>query len=331
MQPRVVALILMLTLSQFVTPVACVAQEGRSIRRVGALIHGSAPSTEELTRSPWHQALADLGWVEGKTIAFERRYTEGDADRLPALAASLARIPVDVIWADTPPAVLAAKKATTTIPILFTGVVDPVGLGLVESMARPGGNVTGFTFLPTADVAGKQLEFLKEIVPSARRVASLIPRQASGNVAYGPATRAAAARLGVELKPFPVGRPEDYDEAFAAMLAWRAEALLVTGHPLLFAHTPKIVEFTLKHRLPASFGIWQMARHGGLVSYYPNHQERVQRWAAAIDRILRGARPGEIPVEEPTKFELLVNLKTARTLGLTIPASLLMRADRVIE
>jgi putative ABC transport system substrate-binding protein len=324
-----------ITLALLAAPLAVGAQqpvrgELGKIPKMGVLAPGFQPTREERARSVWGSALRDRGLVEGKTIVLEERYAEGQADRLPSLAADLVRMGVDVITADTPPAALAAKNATTKIPIVFLGVIDPVRHGLVDSLARPGGNLTGLTWLPAAEVAAKHLEFLKEIAPTVKRVAWLRPPRDLG-AALVPVLPDAARQLGVELRAFEASRPEEYDQVFTAMLAWRAEAVIGGGHPVFLPHRTKIVEFTIKHRLPATFGMPQFVQAGGLLSYGPNYAEYARRWVAIIDKILRGTKPEEIPVEEATRFELFINLKTAKALGLTIPPSLLQRADQVIE
>jgi putative ABC transport system substrate-binding protein len=270
--------------------------------------------------------------VEGQTIVIEYRYAEGRVDRLPSLAEELVRLKVDVIAASPTPAALAARNATRTIPIVGMGLTEPVAVGLVASVARPGGNVTGVAYSFHTDIFGKQLELLKEVVPRVRRVAVL------SNPTVGPthaltinSVKAAAQPLGLELRLHEAREPGEFDGAFAAMARDRAAALLIAGDSMFFTHRARLADLALKHRLPAMSTQWQWAEAGGLIAYGPSLPDLWRRAATYVDKILKGAQPADLPIEQPTKFDLVVNLKTTKTLGLTIPPSVLVRADEVIQ
>ncbi len=273
-----------------------------------------------------------MGWVEGQNIVIEYRYAEGRIDRLPGLAEELVRLKVDVIAASPTPSVIAARNASRTIPIVGMSLTEPVALGLVASLARPGGNITGITYSVDADIFGKQLELLKEVVPKVRRVAALT--NPSGTPAY-PLTlsnvKAAARTLGLQLQLHEAREPGEFDRAFAAMAKERAVALLVFGDPMFFLHRARLADLALKNRLPSMSTQWQWVEAGGLIAYGPNLPDLWRRAATYVDKILKGARPADLPIEQPTKFELVINLKTARALGLAIPQPLLLRADEVIQ
>jgi putative ABC transport system substrate-binding protein len=277
------------------------------------------------------QGLRELGWVEGQSIVIEARFAEGRYDRLPRLAADLVRLKVDLIAAVGAAAASAAKNATQTIPIVMISVGDPEGLGLVASLARPGGNVTGLAFSVGFDTYGKGLELLKEAVPSVHRVAVLSnpanPYQplAIENVS------AVARSLGVQLQLLAVRSANELDGAFAAMVRERAGALLVMTDPMFTGNRARLADLGVKHKLPSMHGVRENAETGALMSYGPDFDVISRRAAIYVNKILRGAKPGDLPVEQPTKFELVINLKTAKALGLTIPPSLLLRADEVIE
>jgi putative ABC transport system substrate-binding protein len=275
--------------------------------------------------------LRDLGYVEGQTIVVTQRWAEGRHDRLPELAAELIRLRVDVILATQTPVALAAKQATSVIPIVMTSA-DPVGSGLVDSLARPGGNITGLTFvLPEVD--GERLQLLKELAPNVAPVAILLT--AAGNPAASlrsQESRRAAEKLGVSLQAVEVASPFDFESAFAAIRRQRADALLVTALLVTNEKDRKaIVELAAKHRLPTLYDRKEAVDAGGLLAYGPNLTDAYRRAAIYVDKILKGAQPADLPVEQPTKFELAINLKTARSLGLTIPPTLLQRADHVIK
>jgi putative ABC transport system substrate-binding protein len=278
----------------------------------------------------FYQSLRDLGWVEGQNVVFERRYAEGQYDRLSALATELARLNVDVIvTASTPPA-KAAKSATTSIPIVILDPGDPVATGLVTSLARPGGNVTGVSSI-APDLAAKRLEMLKEAAPKTSRVAVLF------NAAIPPAEiamrelKAAAQVLGLQIQSVAVQGPKGFEDAFGTIAQDRADGLIVFPDPLTFTNQELIANFAAKSRVSSLYGAKEFVEIGGLMSYGPSYPGMFRRGAYYVDRILKGAKPADLPVEQPTKFELIINLKTAKALGLTIPQSLLQRADEVIQ
>ena len=273
--------------------------------------------------------LRDLGYVEGQNVAFEYRSADGKVERLPTLAADLVRLNVDLIITSTPPAARAAKEATSTIPIVMVGVnYDPLALGYVASLARPGGNVTGLFFLHL-DLVAKRLGLFKEMLPTISRIAVLSDPQSTEQFKQ---VEMVNRSLGFKLHPVERREPQlDVDSAFRAALQARAEALFVLESVNIFRERLHIAQLALKQRLPTSFAFREYVDAGGLVSYGVNFPDMARRAAIYVDRILKGAKPGDLPVEQPTKFELVINLKTAKTLGLTIPPSLLARADQVIE
>ena len=277
------------------------------------------------------QGLRDLGWVEGKTIVIEYRWAEGRSDRLPELAAELVRLKVDVIFAGHTSVAVAAKNATGTIPIVMATGGDPVGLGLVASLARPGGNITGLSSSVGMDTVGKSLELLKETVPKVRRIAVLSNPANPAHVLAIEEARVAARSLGVELQLLEARGPNDFDYAFAAIARERAEALLVVLDPFFGFHRARLSHLAAKSRLPAIYGSREYTEAGGLMSYGPNYRDNFRRSAIYVDKLLKGAKPADLPIEQPARFELLINVKTAKVLGLTIPPSLLSRADQVIE
>ena len=278
----------------------------------------------------FRQSLRELGYVEGHNIAFHGGFADGHSDRLPALAAELIHQNVDIIVAASPPAIRAAKDATHTIPIVMITADDPVRSGYVVSLARPGGNVTGVTFLAVSLFA-KQMELLKQIIPGLRRVAFLWDPTMPTTTQDLADVRAAAWALGLELQVVEARGSGDYDGAFAAMAKGRAGALVSTGSPTLIRDRRLVVSLAAKRRLPTIYGLKEDAEAGGLMSYGPGQADFVRLAAGYVDKILKGAKPADLPVEQPTKFELVINLKTAKALGLTIPPSLLQRADQVIE
>jgi len=271
-----------------------------------------------------------VGYVVGKNIAIEFRYAENKLDRLQALAEELVALRVDVIVAGTTPGALAAKNATRTIPIVFHSVSDPIAVGLINSLARPGGNLTGITDIG-AVLAGKRLELLKETVPKVSRIAVLWDPQHSSSVQEWKENQLVARELGLELHSMAVSSPEKYAAAFKETILARSGALAVTGHSLAVANQKQIAELAIKNRLPAIYHRADFVASGGLMSYGPHRAEQDRRVAVMVDKILKGTRPGEIPVEQPMKFDFIVNLKTAKQIGLTMPQWTLMKADRVIK
>jgi len=312
-------------------PLAAGAQPGARVPRVGYLAGGSSPSAPLRPGEMMRQGLRELGWVEGRSIAIEARFAEGQFDRLPGLAADLVRLNVDLIAAVGAAAARAASSATQTIPIVMISVGDPVGLGLVANLARPGGNVTGLAFSVGPDTYGKGLELLKEAVPGARRVAVLSnPANPAQTLAIRNVS-AVARSLSVQLQLLAVRDPNEFDGAFAAMDRERAGALLVMTDPMFTRNRARLADLGIKYRLPSMHGVRESAQAGALMSYGPNFDVISRRAAIYVDKILKGTKPGSLPVEQPTTFELVVNLKTAKTLGLTIPRSLLQRADQLID
>jgi putative ABC transport system substrate-binding protein len=307
------------------------AQPSEKVHRVGYLNPGSSSDPLRQRRlEALRQGLRELGYVEGQNIALEPRWAEGKYDRYPALAADLVRSKVDVIVAWSGPATKAAQAATRTIPIVMSLVNDPVGSGLVASLARPGGNVTGTT-ITAPDVVGKRLELLKEVVPKVSRVAVLQHPDNPASASMVREAEAAARALGVRLQILGVRNSAEIDSAFAAMTKERAGAFLYLPDAIFDNQQRQILELAAKRRLPAVVGNRQYAEAGGLVAYGADFLDLERRAATYVDKILKGARPADLPIEQPTKFELVINLKTAKALGLTIPPSLLLRADQVIE
>ncbi len=319
-----------LGLGLLAAPFAAGAQQAGKVHRIGYLSGSSSTAQRDLIEA-FRQGLRELGWVEGQNIVIDYRFAEGRFDRLPDLAAELVRLKVDLIVAGPTPPAVAAKNATAMIPIVMINVGDPVGTGLIASLARPGGNVTGLTFSVGMEVVGKPLELLKETVPKVRRVAIL---SNPANPAHALAIRevkVAARSLGVELQLLEARGPEEFDGAFAAMAKERVGALLVLADSVVFLHRTRLAELAAKSRLPAAYGFRENVEAGGLMSYGIDMRDNARRAATYVDKILKGAKPADLAVEQPTKFELVINLKTAKALGLTIPQSLLLRADEVIE
>jgi ABC-type uncharacterized transport system substrate-binding protein len=312
------------------------AQRAGRVPRIGALVHGHPMSPEETVRAWFAQGLRERGWVPGQNVRVETLYSEGRADRLAELAADLVRQKVDVIWCPGPPSAVAAARATRTIPIVFWGVAFPVELGLVASLGRPGGNVTGVAYSAGPEIVTKLVELVKVVAPSAARLAGLYEDSAIQKVGGEPFRPSeffepALRQFGMELRRFAVAALEDLDRVFTQIRDWPADALVALGDPATWRARQRIVDFANRHRLPGIFGMKDFVLAGGLLSYGPDIAETLRGSASYIDRILRGAKPSDLPVEQPTRFELVVNLKTARALGLAIPQSLLLRADQTIE
>jgi len=309
-------------------PMTADLQPAKTFWRIGWLQPSPSPSPGHAS---FRQGMRELGYLEGQNVAFEDRFAEGRFDRLPSLAADLARRNPDVIVAVAPGAIRAARNATRTIPIVmaFSGV-DPVAAGFVASLSRPGGNVTGLTML-APELSAKRLEILKEAVPGATRVGILGYKPNPGTVEQLKAIEGSAQRLGLTIHVGLTERPGGYDEVFARLATERIGALLVLSDTVLAGDRKRIVETATRARLPTFFDFRESADAGGLVSYGVNNVELYRQAARFVDRILKGARPADLPVEQPTRFELVINLKTARALGLTIPTTLLARADHVVE
>jgi len=303
------------------------SQQPARIPRIGILIGGAASGYLARVEA-LRQRLRELGYVEGKNILIEYRYTEGKYERLPDLAAELVRLKVDVI-VTTGRAVLAAKKASPTIPIVFAAAVDPVG-GLVSSLARPGGNITGLSVM-APDLDGKRLELLKEAFPKVARVAFLWESGSTGENLPLTEMEAAAKALGLKLQSLQVRSLDDFDGAFARAKREGAQALITFSRPLVNTQQRQVLDFAAKNRLPAIYHTSEFVEAGGLMSYAPNFTDLFRRAADFVDKILKGTKPAEIPVEQPMKFEFIVNLKAAKQIGVTIPPNVLVRADRVIR
>jgi len=314
-----------------VTLLAPLAARAQQMARIGYLVLNL--DVNPRNRDAFRQGLRDLGYVEGRNLVIEYRDAGGKPERLAASAAELVALNVDVIVSPGTLASLAAKRATATIPIVVPTIGDPVADGLVKSLAQPGGNVTGLSNL-TNDLIGKCMQLLKEAVPGATRVAVLThPGSATAKTDKDFATRAQAAgrSLGFVVQLIDAGRPVDLDRAFAEMSRWRANALVVMPYATLLQERARIVALAAKQRLPAVYAYRENVVAGGLMSYGADLADQFRRSAAYVDRILKGAKPADLPVEQPTKFELIINLKTAKALGLTIPQSILVRADEVIR
>jgi putative ABC transport system substrate-binding protein len=328
---RLIGLAVVLAVSLVLAPLTADAQQAAKIARIGYLVLNLAAASH-LTEA-FLQGLHDLGYVEGRNIVIEYRSAEGKLERLPALAAELVALKVNVIVAGGPPHALAAKQATRTIPIVFASSADPVTDGLVTSLARPGGNVTGLSNLGSG-LVGKGLEQLTQAVPGVSRVAVLWQPGA-----YAERTtrdmlqeaEAAARTLGVQLQLVEVRGPADFDRAFSEMTRARAGALTMLPSTMLISERRRLVDLTAKNRLPAVYASREFVDAGGLMSYGSNLADMFRRAAIYVDKILKGAKPADLPVEQPTKFELVINLKTAKALGLTIPQSVLERTDQVIQ
>ena len=275
--------------------------------------------------------LRELGYVEGQSIVLEYRHTNRRPDRLPALIEEQIEQKVDILFSATPHVVLAAMRATRSIPIVFATIDDPVGTGVVQSLARPGANVTGVSWDSTPKIAGKQFQLLRELVPGGREFAVLRNPDIKGSLAFFHEAQLAAKALAVALSPFEVRTPADFEAAFASMSGAGVRAVVILGSWFTWLHRERLAGLAAKHHLPAIYGNRDSVLAGGLMSYGANLADEFRRAAGYIDKILKGSRPGDLPVEQPTKFEFVINLKTAKALGLTIPQALLLRADEVIQ
>ena len=323
---------MLLPIAVLVVPLCGEAQQAATLPRVGFLFPASLsdPRIPPFPRA-FRQGLHELGYVEGQNIAIEFRWAEGQYDRLPGLAAELVRLKVNVIVAAGLPATQAAKQATETIPIIMMNVGDPVASGIVASLARPGGNITGMSFM-MPELVGKQLEMLKEVVPKVSRVGVLWnPANPVFQAVQLREAKAAAQVLGVRLQILEARGPDEFDRAFSAMTRGSTGALAVLGDPVFFLHRARIADLAAKNRLPAMYGLREHVEAGGLMVYAASLAELSRRASTYVGKILQGAKPGDLPVEQATKFDLVINLKTAKALGLTIPPSLLQRADQVID
>jgi putative tryptophan/tyrosine transport system substrate-binding protein len=321
--------VLTLGATLFALCVSVEAQQPAKIPRIG-YVTGVSSSGESPRVEAFRQGLRDLGYVEGKNIALEYRYADAKFDKLPALADELIRLKVDVLVVSTTFAVQAAKNATKTIPIVFSGVTDPVTAGLVDSLARPGGNITGFTNIASV-LSGKRLELLKETVPKLSRVSVLWDPRNPGSTPQWKESQISAKELGLQLYSMEVSSSDEYESAFKEAVKARSGALAVTADPLANSHPKRIADLATKNRLPAIYPWEHFVNSGGLMSYGPNFAAVGRDVARYVDKILKGTKPADLPVEQPTKFELIINLKTAKVLGLTIPPVVLMRAEKVVK
>jgi putative ABC transport system substrate-binding protein len=328
MSPRVFVLLCLLPTVLLLTISPADAQQPQKISRIGYLVTSGDPSNPGLSVEAFRQGLRDLGYIEGENILVEYRYSEGKSDRFPSFVAELTQLKVDVLVVTNPPSIRAAKQATKTIPIVMMTTADPVATGMIDSLARPGGNITGFTRL-TRELSGKRLELIKEAVPGITRVGVLWTGGPTANFKeYEPAARA----LKIQLQSLEVRGPKaDLDGAFRDATKANANALITVTTATLSRYQKQIADLAVKNRLPSMFERSDWVTAGGLMSYSADDAESFKRAAVYVDKILKGAKPANLPVEQPTKFEFLINLKTATQIGLTIPPNVLARADRVIR
>ena len=329
MLAKAFVIVVVFTLSILITPSASQAQHRGRVPRVGYLGTSSASLERELVKA-FREGLRDHGYIEGQNIVIEYRWAEGNYQRFPELVADLVKLKVDVILTAGTPGALAAKRATQTTPIVMAVTGEAVGTGLVSSLARPGGNLTGLTTM-VPDLEGKRLEILGEVLPKLATLVVLLNTSNPLTAIQWEQAKTSAKALGIQLQPIELQRPEDFKDAFARVARQRPDAITMVADRFLLAHRTQIADFVAKTRLPAIYPYKDFVVAGGLMSYGPSYEDLFRRAAEYVDKILKGAKPAELPVERPTKFELVINLKTAKTLGLTIPPSVLQRADQVIE
>jgi ABC-type uncharacterized transport system substrate-binding protein len=312
-------------------PVAADAQQRERMRRVGVLMNLTPDDAEGQARlAAFLQGLQEAGWAVGRNVRIDLRWGGGDAESFRKQAAELVALSPDVVFASGIPAATPLLQATRTVPIVFAQVVDPVGAGLVASLSRPGGNATGFTS-PEYGFAGKWVELIKEIAPGVTRVALLRDATSSSGIGYMGAVRLAASSFGIELTPVGITDAAEIERGVTAFARASNGALIVTGNTLTMVHRELLITLAARHRLPAVYALPLFANDGGLISYGPDSINPYRRAAGYVDRILKGEKPADLPVQQPTKFELIINLKTANALGLSMPPALLARADEVIE
>jgi putative tryptophan/tyrosine transport system substrate-binding protein len=305
------------------------AQQPKKVPRIGYL-GGASPSANAARIEAFRQGLRELGYVEGKNIVIEYRYAEGKLDRVPALVAEVVRLKVDIIVTGSPTVTRAAKEATVTIPIVMANDGDPVGNGFVASLARPGGNITGLSNL-APEISGKRLELLKEIVPKLSRVAVFGTSTQPARAQFLKETELAAGALRLQLQYLDILSPKDIETAFRAASKGRPDGVLMLPSPILNSYRTQVIELAVKNRFPTIYYAPEWVEDGGLMSYGVSFADLFRRAASYVDKILKGSKPAELPVEQPRKFELVINLKTAKQIGLTIPPNVLARADRVIK
>jgi putative tryptophan/tyrosine transport system substrate-binding protein len=326
---RAFIIVAALTISVLIAPSASQAQQREHVPRVGYLGTSSASLEAELVKA-FREGLRDRGYVEGQNVVIEYRWADGNYERFPDLVADLVKSKVDVILTAGTPGAFAAKRASQTIPVVMAVTGDAVATGLVASLARPGGNLTGLTTM-VPDLEGKRLEILREVLPKLVTVAVLLNTSNPLTAIQWKQSKASAKALGIQLQPIELQRPEDFNDAFGRLARQRPDAITMVADRFQLAHRMEILDFVAKSRVPAMYPYRDFVVAGGLMSYGPSYEDLFRRSATYVDKILRGARPSDLPIEQPTKFEFFVNLKTARTLGVAIPPSLLLRADHVFE
>ena len=310
-------------------PLAARAQQPAKIPRIGFL--GNSTATMEANPiGPLRDGLRELGYEEGRNVIIEFRWADGKYDQFPALVAELLAAKVDVIITAGTPATLAIKKATSTVPLVFIAVGDPVGTGVVPNLGRPGGNITGLSSI-APDLEGKRLELLREVVPKLSHVAFFLNPANAFHTASMRQARVAAQSLGIKLQPMEVNKSEQLDGAFASIVKEKPDALLILADRIFLHNRKRMMEFAIQQRLPSVNAYRELVEAGGLISYGPSYEDMHRRAAVYVDKILKGTKPADLPIEQPTKFTLLINLKTAKTLGLTVPPTLVARADELIE
>jgi putative ABC transport system substrate-binding protein len=311
-------------------PLAVEAQQAGKVWRIGLLDYSAPDPARQEWWNAFRQQMRQFGYVEGQNVRFEPRWAQGDHDRLQTLAAELVGLKMDLIVTGGQATVTAARRATLTIPIVMATGSDPVALGLVSSLRQPGGNITGITSI-NSELAAKRLDLLRTIAPRASRIAMLWDGTDAGSRLGVQQTEAAAKTAGVSIHSVPVGTAAGLEAVFASVVRGGAKALIIVSTARLFSDRKRLAELAVKHRLPTLVGLREYAEAGALASYGTDYPDLFRRAATFVDKILKGAKPGDLPIDQPTKFELVINLKTAKALGLTIPTSLLQRADQVIE
>jgi ABC-type uncharacterized transport system substrate-binding protein len=319
-----------LGLAVLAAPLAARAQPAQKVYRVGVPWQSSRERVIYLIQA-LDRGLREHGYVEGRNLSIEHRFADLKRERVPALAAELAELNVDVFVVGVDRTAVAVKQVTTKIPIVMANAEDPIGAGLVKSLARPGGNITGLTIVPGPEIYGKNLDLLREVLPQGSRIAILFNTTSRINLIYLGASEEAARKLGVALVPTGLRGVEDFGQAFATMKQGRAKGFVVLGETLFVSHRQRLNDLAARNGLASMWPVREGVDAGGLMSYGTNLPDLFRRAAIYVDKILKGARPGDLPMEQPTRFELVINLKTAKALGLTIPPSLLLRADEVIQ
>ena len=314
----------------FAAPLAAGAQPNGKVYRIGFIQTAPRKEIGHLIKS-LDDGLRELGYVEGRNVVFERRFADGKQERLAALAVELVKLKVDIIVTGSNPVIAAVRQATATIPVVMAVSRDPVGSGFIASLARPGGNITGLANDPAPEIMGKNLELLKEVVPRASRVALLWNPVPAGAVIYKNAVESAARNLGVTFQSVEVRAENEFEGAFAAMVRERVNGVVVTSDPIFFGSRSQLVRLAGRHRLPTVYVQREFVEAGGLMSYGGNLAYQFRRAAVYVDKILKGAKPADLPVEQPTQFDLVVNMRTAKDLGIKIPNSVLAQATKVIE